>query len=362
MKLKNKIFTAGICTILFILSFYAFYKVNLCNKKKKLFILGWANSVDQESIKSFEKKYNADVYIKTYTTNEELLSKLTLSNEHFDIIFPSDFAIEELLSLSLIKSINIDKISDFNFISSEYLSSVQFNKKYYAIPNEWNIFGIVTTKKMYYIMNGDEGTIYKAFFEGNYKNKKIRIAQLADMTVLTNIVYHYYKSLFLKNRIYIKNNLLTIILEILKKQKESVITYTEDLVLDLFKNDLIDMALMESDNFLYINKEAPDLGLHYIFPPNHILRIVDFFAIPQSVQNEELAYEFINFMLEEKQILTKREHNLSFPPKDYILKKKGNKIEKEIIATVEKNKKNTFPISYILDKKELISLSMQLKS
>ena len=67
-----------------------------------------ANVVEQ-----FEKETNIKVNLTTYDTNEELYSKLTQSNDSYDIVVPSDYMIGKMIKEGLLKEINYKNIPNY---------------------------------------------------------------------------------------------------------------------------------------------------------------------------------------------------------------------------------------------------------
>lgn len=357
---KNKL----IKYILILLSIFFIIKIIFNIKKfdkKCLYIMSWNNTVDSNLIQKFEKLYNAKVYIKYYTSNEELISKTEIYNKNIDIIFPSDYIINDLLKKNLIKSININKINYIKQIIPELLNKSLHNKKYYGIPINWGIFGIAVNKNLHKSIDSNID-IYKSFFTGKYNKECFSIAVINDMPTVVNIAYQYYRNYFKKNKIYNKKNLFTILYEILIQQKKNVVLYTHDSYLQtIFENNIIDMALIESSRYLKIINDNPKLNLCFLFSNYYVLKVCEYMAISSHSQNEELAYKFINFMLDDEQVSYSSNIDFSFSSrKDMIIKM--NKNAQDILQKIEKNKKNILFTDEILNKKELIALWMKIKN
>lgn len=338
-------------------------KYYFTNKNNRILnILAWHNSLNYTIVEKFEKEYKIKINLKLYSTNEELLSLIRFSKEYIDIIFPSDYIFPELLKLNLIKPIKIEKIKNFLNIAKIHFKPIYYNKQYYAIPNEWNVIGLIINEKVKKLTNRDPKKVYELFFNGTYKNYTARVVQMVDILMLSNLVYNYYKNIFLKDkdRICIKNNLPTIIFEILKKQKKYVTAYTEESVLDLFKYDVIDIALAESDRYLYMKHNNPELNLSFVLPPYYILKVTDFFAIAASSKNDDLCYEFINFCLEKDQLELKRDNNFSFLPLKNI--DPISLHEQEISDYVNNHSKYIYFTDHIVSKKDILGIQTKIRS
>jgi len=358
MKNKNILLLIGIIIIILIpIYFYNYYNDN---NNKYISIMAWNNSIDLEVIKAFEKETGIKINIKYYTSNEELISKLSISNKNIDLIFPSDYVIPDLLNLKLIKPINTKKIECFNILITDLLSTVYYNKQYYGIPCEWGVFGLVINEKIKKNINNNN-LIYKAFFDGFYKKKPLRLALINDIPTITNITYHYYKFIFQKNKIYNKKSLLTIIYEILKNQKKQVTIYSDDSIISLFSDHIIDISLMQSFRYLQMLDADPSLKLDFILSNYHILKTTEYCAISSSSNKDDLCNAFINFILRKEYLLLNIKKNHFFSPRSDVIDN-NNIAMKKILLDLEKNKKIMKTTEIILNKEDMIALWMNLKS
>jgi spermidine/putrescine transport system substrate-binding protein len=356
MKNSKKTLSLVFLTIItFIIFLFYFYK-----HKKSISIMAFNCALDINLIKQFEEETGIKVNIKYFSSNEELVAKLSISNKNIDLLFPSDYVIAELLKLKLIKPLDIKKIDCFPFIIKELLTPVHCNKKYYGIPLEWGVFGLVVNEKIKKnITNNND--IYKAFFEGTCNDLALRIATINDIPTVCNITYYYYQYFFKKNKIYYKKNLFTILYEILKKQRHHVVVYTDESVATLFKDDIIDVALMQTYRYLKIIEQYPELNLEFIFPTYHILQATDYCTLSSSSEKEDLCYEFINFLFEKNQLSSNLKEHCLFSPRTDLLDETSTS-GKQILSELKKNKKIIQLTETILNQKDMTALWMKLKS
>lgn len=363
-KLLNIIFI-----IASIIIFCSYYYYNCYFLKKTISVMLWYGIVDENSIKEFEKKYNININIKYYYSNEELISKLSINSNNIDIIMPSDYTINLLINKNLIQPINHNKITCFKNLSSKLLENITYNKKYFGIPYAWAVYGIVINKNLYksIITNLPTIDLYKIFFTGEYKNKKYKVGGTNDIMTIVNIAYQYYKKNFKKNKIYSKNNLLNIIQEILKSQYKNTIAYINNDNLDaLLNNNMIDIALTNSADFIRIMNESGSNNFKFLIPEYYNLRFCEYFALTKNAKNQDLCYLFINFLLENKQITSMIKKNFWFHSKNdscmnnFLI----NEIPlfAQIYISAKKTEKQSYYTDLIFNKKELLSLIMNVKS
>jgi len=70
-----------------------------CTNKKEYIdtinVLNWSSYIPNEVIEDFEKEYKIKVNYSTYSSNEELLAKVSSVKEGtYDLVFPSDYMVE----------------------------------------------------------------------------------------------------------------------------------------------------------------------------------------------------------------------------------------------------------------------------
>ena len=110
-----------------------------CSKKNypngELNVLNWSSYIPSDVIKDFEEEYKIKVNYGTYSSNEELLAKITSSKEGtYDLIFPSDYMVELMKSKDIIQKIDKTKIKNINNINELFLNQEYDKNNDYSLP------------------------------------------------------------------------------------------------------------------------------------------------------------------------------------------------------------------------------------
>ncbi|MDD4124088.1 MAG: hypothetical protein PHD50_04385, partial [Bacilli bacterium] len=113
MMKKNKIFSnilisCLLITLMPLISGCAIERMIGCLSKEKLNIYNWGEYMDYATIESFEEKYNVCVNISTFPDNETVITKMRLQS--FDIIFPSEVAVQQLVGEDRLEELDWSKI------------------------------------------------------------------------------------------------------------------------------------------------------------------------------------------------------------------------------------------------------------
>ena len=87
--------------------------------KRVLNILNWSSYIPSDVIIDFEKKSGIDVNYGTYSSNEELLAKVSVAKEGtYDLIFPSDYMVEIMIDRDIIDEIDLSRLENVSNLKS----------------------------------------------------------------------------------------------------------------------------------------------------------------------------------------------------------------------------------------------------
>ena len=88
-------------------------------KNGEVNVLNWSSYIPNEVIKDFEREYGIKVNYGTYSSNEELLAKVSNSSTGtYDVVFPSDYMVSLMKERDMLSLIDKSKLSNFNNIDS----------------------------------------------------------------------------------------------------------------------------------------------------------------------------------------------------------------------------------------------------
>ena len=122
---------------------------------KQLNLYTWTRYVPPSVISGFEKKYGLKVNVTYYASNEQAIAGIKANPGTYDIVIPSDYAVEILRDDDLLETINTTKdLQNFSNIDPSFRSP-QFDpgsslrqikgktpEPKYTIPYQWGTTGI----------------------------------------------------------------------------------------------------------------------------------------------------------------------------------------------------------------------------
>ena len=97
--------------------------------------------IDEEVVAGFEEEYDVKVNISLFASNEEMYTQL-LGGTSYDILIPSDYMIEKLISEGMIKKIDRTQIPNTKYLYDGMKCDYDQNGEY-SVPYFWGSVGIV---------------------------------------------------------------------------------------------------------------------------------------------------------------------------------------------------------------------------
>ncbi len=281
-----------------------------CINKEKLALFNWGEYIDPEIIKGFEEEYDVCVNMSTFASNESAITKM--KTESFDLVIPSDYAIEQMVSEDLIQTIDWNQIEGFNKTTDlapglvSILDELDFELLNYGVPYFWGNVGILYNKNV--VSKAQLETLEWEIFKSNdYEIAFYDSARDGFMVALKNLGY----SMNTSNQVEL-NEAENWLMDLARKNN---VVFLTDEILDDMVSLTYDLALTYSGDAIYLMSEQDKLDF---FVPNSGTNVwVDALVIPKNAKNVDLAYAFINYVLSNESATLNTEYVMySTPRKD----------------------------------------------
>jgi len=125
----------GFWIILFFVLLFIPVFTRLIMKEKSITIFTWPLILDAHYLKQFEQQTGIKLYISYYESNEELLSKIRATKGRgYDILIPSDYAVEELIQEGLVKKIDRSQLNFLDHLDPKLLHHYFDLQQEYSLP------------------------------------------------------------------------------------------------------------------------------------------------------------------------------------------------------------------------------------
>lgn len=257
-------------------------------EKKELYIYNWSDYINEDLVKRFEDENNCKIILDYFDSNETMYAKLKAGAAGYDIVFPSGYMVTVMAKEGLLMKLDHTKIPNLKNLDPKYIPFSLDENQEFSVPYMISNTGIGYLKSK----AGDNfDPSWNIFANPEYKG---RMTMLNDMREAIGAA--------LKFLGYSMNTTDPAELEAAKKVligwKQNLAKFESD----QYKNGLISKEFYFSQGYsgdvYQLMKENNDIG--YAIPKEGTTLASDNMAILKDAKNRDLAYKFINFMLDGK--------------------------------------------------------------
>ncbi|MDD2268738.1 MAG: spermidine/putrescine ABC transporter substrate-binding protein [Eubacteriales bacterium] len=233
----------------------------------------------------FTKRTGINVNYNTYSSNEDLYSKLKNGGANYDIIIPSDYMIERLIKEDLVQKIDFTNVPNYSYISEDYKNLEYDPNNEYSVPYAAGLVGIIYNTEVV------EGTpdSWSIMWDEKYAGKILNINNPRDA---------FATSQFLLGIDINTTNLADWdrAAEKIKEELPILQKLVMDEIFNLMESGEAAIAPYYAGDF-FTMKEIND-KLAFFYPKEGTNFFVDAMCIPKDAENKAGAEAYINFLLE----------------------------------------------------------------
>lgn len=260
-----------------------------------LFIYTWSDYTDPDVIKQFEQENNVKVTLDTFDTNEDMIAKVRVGNSGYDIVVPSDYAVDIMVKEGLLVPLDKGKLPNFKNMIPENTKQYFDPENTYSVPYLYGITGIAYNKKQFPTPPDSWSALFDPAQIEQYKGK---FSMLDDERETPGAALRYLgKSVNDTDPATLKQ-----VQDMLTEQKAYVSAYNsndvnrklvsgEYVIAHAYNGMAIQAVLGLGDEFA----GNPDIG--FVLPKEGGIVWQDNLAIAKDARNVDLAHKFIDFTM-----------------------------------------------------------------
>lgn len=260
-----------------------------CGKEEKngkqLNLYIWSAYISEDTLKRFEKDTGIKVRFDTYDSNEALLEKMMSGVSDYDVIVPSDYMVRVLSHQNLLEKLDLTRLPNRKNLSRMFQDLPYNPKGECAVPFLWGTTGIGYNKTKV----TDPVDTWAILWNQKYQD---RILMLDDSRECFGAA--------LKWKGHSINTTDPALLQeaqgLLIQQKPLVKTYSSSNFDEILLSGDVWMAQGWSGQLAKAADQNKDLA--YTIPREGSTIWVDNLAIPAASLHKDVAYTFINFILD----------------------------------------------------------------
>ena len=294
-----------------------------------LYVYNWGEYISDGSEGSLDvnaefEKYcknvlglNVSVNYSTYSSNESMYAKVSSGSAIYDVIIPSDYMIERMISEDLLAPLDMSKIPNYQYIDDKFKGENVYyeggSEHTYSVPYFYGMIGIIYNTTIV----SDEDAAKKSWdlmWNKNYSRDILQFNNSRDAfgTAL-------YRRGFDVNKATDEEWLIA--LNDLKEQKDFVQGYVMDEIFNKMSSGSAAIAAYYAGDFLTMYENNDALALFY--PVEGTNSYIDAMCIPKNAQSYDLALEYINFMCQTDIAIANAEYTYYASPLTTVVNDEG---------------------------------------
>ncbi len=274
------------------------------NSGKTLYVYNWGEYISDGSEDSidvnaaFEEYYfetygeTISVNYSTYSSNEDLYAKIKSGAANYDVIIPSDYMIERLISENLITKLDFTNIPNYQYIDDNFKGSNTYYdpENLYSVPYFYGMVGVIYNTDLISAGEPDIGS-WSLMWDSDYSGNILQFNNPRDAlgTAMYYLGYDVNEATETEWRG---------ALDKLKEQKSIVQGYVMDEIFNKMKSGSAAVAAYYAGDFLSMYESNDKLAFYY--PKEGTNIFVDAMCVPTTSENKIIAERYIDFMLSEE--------------------------------------------------------------
>ncbi|WP_448564263.1 polyamine ABC transporter substrate-binding protein [Trichothermofontia sp.] len=253
-----------------------------------LLIYTWSDYIDQESVEAFTAQTGITVQVAIYESNETMLARMLAGGgNNYSIIYPSDYMVQQMLELNLLRELDHDRLEGLENLMEEFQDPSYDPGNRHSVPVSWGTTGLIyNTDKL------AEPVEDWRYLWDHQSALQQRITMLSDVrevmgATLKSLGYSYNAT---------DPQQINAAFEALQTLKPAIASFTTDAWREqILAGDLLISMAYSVDG---ITAMREDDTLQYVIPKSGASLWTDAIVIPRTAPNVEGAYAWINYILQ----------------------------------------------------------------
>ena len=288
---------------------------------------GSEDSVDVN--KEFERLTGIKVNYVMYDTNESMYAKLKSGAVAYDIIIPSDYMIERMISEDMLEKLDFSKLDNYKYISDEYKNLYFDENNEYSVPYSVGMVGLIYNKTM---VDG-EPTSWSIMWDEKYADNILTFNNPRDSFGIAQLLL----GIDLNTEDLAEWDRAA---EKLIEQNAVLQGRVNDEVFNKMEQGNAAIATYYAGDYLTMADVNPDLV--FVYPEEGVNIFVDSVCVPKGGQNYDAAMMYINFLMEPEIALANAEYICYATPNTAVLENEDYSLrDSEILYPAEEDKPKT---------------------
>ncbi len=115
----------------------------------ELFLYIWSDYINPEILEQFETEYGVRVNVDLYDSNESMIPKIRAGNSGYDIVVPSDYAVQSMIMDGLLAPLDKTLLPNIKHMNPDLMDLYFDPGNVYSVPYFWGTTGIAYNQKFF---------------------------------------------------------------------------------------------------------------------------------------------------------------------------------------------------------------------
>ena len=266
------------------------------SSKPQLHLFTWADYIDDELVRRFEKENGCRVVIDIFDSNEAMLAKIQAGASGYDVLFPSSYMVAKLGRDGYLEELDKSRIPNLKNLDPAYRGCALDPEMTYGVPYMVTYTGIAWRDDMEPLASNPPAKSWRVF------------SDRPDLTGRTTLLADMRETLGAALRLH-GHSLNTTNEAELAEARDTVIEWKKGIA--KFENEQYKTGVAGGE-FLLVHGYSGDIGQTQLDPDgnlapdrNHVQFFLpeegfslscDEMVVPKTAPNKDLAYRFIDFI------------------------------------------------------------------
>lgn len=282
----------------------------------RLNIYTWADSMSPEVIARFAEEHDVEVTIDSYTSNEDMLTKMQAGASGYDIVVPSQHFLRIMIDEGLVQDFGASELAAYDQVQERWRNQWWDETQNYSIPFAYGTAGFVVNTEEYDGPTDSLGYFFEP--EGALAG---RIAMLSYPDEVIGAAQLYLGVPFCSE----DPAEMKRVLDLLMAQKPAVAAYSSDNIAGrLTSGEVASHFWWDGEALRARNAGAP---VELAMTREGLVGWIDSLAIPVGAPNRDNAVAFIEFVSQPEEATAQMNHYAHSSPMQLV--------EEEVLYTRE---------------------------
>ncbi len=263
----------------------------------------------------YEQTYGTKVKVNytTFSSNEDMYSKISSGAVSYDVIIPSDYMIARMASEDMLLPLNYENIPNYQYINDDFKGLYYDPQGQYTVPYAYGIIGVIYNANE--VDEADTGS-WDLLWNEKYTDKILQFNNSRDAFGMAM----YKLGLDVNSE---DTAVWDTAYEELLLQRPLVYSLVMDEIYNMMESGEAAIgAYYAGDYFTMVDAQAENVDLKFYYP-ERTNYYIDAMCIPKCCENKELAEIFINYMLSEEPAIANAEYTYYASPNRLVYENEG---------------------------------------